>query len=431
MKIELNLLPATLKVISSKKPTTLFIGGRGSSKSFSGTLKIVFWGIEEPGIIIGAFSPTHSQTASIIVPNIIQHCEKLNIEYCYNKVPKFLKSRFQKHDNILSMNIAGSEYATQIICGQAETYDYQRGKEFDALYCDEIRDYRDEAIQVFIGCLRGNRGKSGRVFPKLYTTTPNGFDYIYKEYIEKAREDVEIVRSASQDNIFLPQSFFDDLKNNYSEKFYKQEVLGEILNFAVGQVITSFDPEKHIKKESIEGDMFLGCDFNLLPMSWTYGKFTKNRIHTYGEIVLNDVTRTNEAFEIFVNRFPEVKNKTLYLYGDASGRARTTKSNKTDYDIIIEEARKYNIRIVNKSLVSNPSHVDRINIYNNVLEKGLMTFDPSCKNLFQDFYNTVWKEGTREIWKSHYDCHALDSNSYFIWQEFRPNQGTVIQRASW
>lgn len=419
--VDLNLLPATIKILNATKPTTVFIGGRGSSKSFSGTLKIIFWLIKEPGLIVGAFSPTHSQTASIIVPNIIAHCERIGLEYCYNKQPKFLKSRFQKHDNILSINIPGSEYASQIILGQAETYDYQRGKEFDFLYCDEIRDFRDEAIQVFLGCLRGNRGDPNRLFPKLYTTTPNGFDYIYKEYIEKARDDVEVIRSASQDNIFLPQSFFDDLKQNYSEKFYRQEVLGEILNFSTGQVIVSFSTEKHIKKQEIEGDIFLACDFNLLPMSWNYGKFTKHKIHTYGEIVLPDVTRTNEAFEIFVSRFPEVKGKTLFVYGDASGRARSTKSNQTDYDIIIEEARKYNIRIVNKSLLKNPSHPDRINTYNKCLESGIMTFDPSCKHLFEDFYNTVWKEGTREIHKSKWDCHSLDANSYMVWEEFRPN----------
>jgi hypothetical protein len=376
------------------------------------------WLINEPGLIVGAFSPTHSQTASVILPNIISHCERIGIEYCYNKQPKFLKSRFQKHDNILSINLPGSEYASQVILGQAETYDYQRGKEMDFLYCDEIRDFRDEAISVFLGCCRGNRGKKDRVFPKLYTTTPNGFDYIYKEYIEKPRDDVEIIRSASQDNIFLPQSFFEDLKNNYSEKFYQQEVLGEIINFTVGQVITSFDASKHITTEGIEGEYFLACDFNLLPMSWNYGKFNKNHAHTYGEIVSPDVTRTNEQFETFVNRFPEVKGKRLYVYGDASGRARTTKSNKTDYDLIKEEAKKYNIQIIDKSLTKNPSHIDRLNCYNNALEKLKITFDPSCKKLFEDFYNTVWKEGTREIWKSRYDGHGLDANGYFIWSEF-------------
>jgi hypothetical protein len=420
-----DILPATSKVLKSSKPTTIFIGGRGSSKSFSGTLKIIHWLIQEPGLIVGAFSPTHSQTASVILPNLINHCERFGIEFCYNKQPKFLKSRFQKHDNILSLNIPGSEFASQIILGQADTYDYQRGKEFDFLYCDEIRDFNSEAILVFLGCLRGNRGKHDRIFPKLYTTTPNGFDYIYKEYIEKNRDDVEVIRSASQDNIFLPQSFFDDLRANYSQKFYQQEVLGEIINFTVGQVITSFDPSVHVTKQSIEGEYFLACDFNLLPMSWTYGKFNRNHAHVIGEIVSNDITRTNEQFNTFVQRFPEIKNKRLYLYGDASGRARSTKSNKTDYDLIREEAAKHHITIIDKSLRDNPSHVDRVNTYNNVLERKILTFDPGCLKLFDDFYKTVWKEGTRQIWKDKHDCHVFDSCSYFIWSEFGKPSGGI------
>lgn len=417
--VDLKLLPATIKVLQSTKPITLFIGGRGASKSVSGAIWVIMQLIKYPGSVFGCFSPSHSQTASVMLPNVTNWLEKIGIEWVFNKQPKFLKSRFQKHDNILSINLPGSEYASQCFFGTAETYDYARGREFKGIWVDEIRDCREEAILVFLGCCRGF---GDGVYPKLYTTTPNGFDYIYKEYIEKSRDDVEIIRSASQDNIFLPQSFFDDLKANYSEKFYKQEVLGEIINFSVGQVITSFKPEKHITTEKLEGDIFLGCDFNLLPMSWVYGKFTKHRVHTYGELHLPDVTRTNEAFELFVSRFPEVKNRTLYLYGDASGRSRTTKSNQSDYDIIITEARKYNIKVINKALTSNPSHTDRINTYNNALEKGIITFDPSCKHLFEDFYNTVWKEGTREIWKSKWDCHQLDSSSYMIWEEFRPGQ---------
>lgn len=415
--MNLDILPATQKVLESTKPTTLFLGGRGSSKTVSGALWTISKLIKRPGVVFGCFSPTHAQTSSVMLPNLTLWLDKMGIQWTFNKQPKFLKSRFQKHDNILSINLGGSQWASQCFLGTAETYDYARGREFFGLWIDEIRDCREEAIKVFLGCLRGF---GDGVYPKLYTTTPNGFDYIYKEYIETKRDDVELITSASQDNIFLPQTFFDELKNNYSDNFYRQEVLGEIINFTVGQVVTSFDHQKHITKEGIEGEYFLSCDFNLLPMCWTYGKFNKNHIHTYGEIVMPDVSRTNEAFTKFICDFPEVKGKKLYIYGDASGKARTTKSNKTDYELIIEEAKKYGIRIVDKSLTKNPSHMDRINTYNNLLEKNCLTFDPSCEKLFEDFYNTVWKPGTREIWKSKWDPHTLDSSSYMIWSEYKP-----------
>ena len=418
MKINLDVLPATLKVLKSTKPTTLFLGGRGASKTVSGALWTIMHLINKPGVVFGCFSPTHAQTSSVMLPNLTLWLDKMGIEWIFNKQPKFLKSRFQKHDNILSVKISGSEWASQCFLGTAETYDYARGREFKGLWIDEIRDCRPEAIKVFLGCLRGF---GDGIYPKLYTSTPNGFDYIYKEYIESGRNDVELITSASQDNTFLPQSFFDELKANYSENFYRQEVLGEIINFTVGQVITAFNPDKHITTTGIEGEYFLSCDFNLLPMSWTYGKYNKNRVHTYGEIVLPDVSRTNEAFELFIKRFPEVKGKHLYIYGDASGKARTTKSNKTDYELIKQEASKHNIRIIDKSLSKNPSHINRINTYNNMLEKGILTFDPSCKKLFEDFYNAVWKEGTREIWKSKWDPHSLDASSYMVWSEFKPN----------
>lgn len=417
MEINFKLLPATIKVIKSPKPTTLFIGGRGSAKSFTGGLWLVLNALKEPGYVWGACAPTHSQSSAVVLPNITRHLDSLGLPWVYNKTPPWLRSRFSRHDGILSVKTPRSEYSSQIFIGSAEKFDFWRGREFAGLWADEIRDFREDAIKVILACLRGF-GDKNRIFPKLFTTTPNGFDSIYKEYIEPNRPDVEIIRSASNENIFLPKSFFEELKANYSEKFYRQEVLGEILNFTVGQVVTSFDRNINVTSEPLEGDYFLSCDFNLCPMSWVYGRYTKNRAHFSGELVSRDVARTSTSFHEFVSKFPEVKGKRLYVYGDSSGRARTTKSHKTDYELIREAALDYSITVVDRSLTKNPSHADRINVFNSSLEKGILTFDPACEQLFTDFYNAVWKEGTREINKSKYDPHSFDAASYFVYKEF-------------
>jgi hypothetical protein len=379
--------------------------------------------LKKPGIVFGCFAPTHSQSTSVILPNLIQHLDRMGFEWIFNKHPPFLVSHFQKHENILSINLPGSEFASQIYLGTAESYDNARGREFAGLYCDEVRDFNPEALNVLIGCLRGF-GKG--VYRKCYTTTPNGFDHIYNEYIAKDRDDIEVIRSCSQDNVFLPQSFFDELKNNYSEKFYQQEVLGQIVNFTIGQCVSSFDNKKHINdSEEVPGEMWLGCDFNLIPMSWTYGTYNRNKVRVAGEIILRDVSRTTDAIAKYISLHSNIKGKRIYIYGDASGNARSTKSNKTDYDIIVEGLKAAGAIPVLRSLKQNPSHVDRINLINKVLEDNRVVFSSGCKQLFQDFSNTVWKPGTKEIWKSQYDCHALDSWSYFMWEEYRP--GSRIQ----
>lgn len=421
INIDLKLLPATIRVLESKKPTILFIGGRGSSKSYSGSLWTIFQLIATPGVVFGCFSPTHSQTSAVMLPNLINHLDKLGIQWSFNKKPEFLKSRFIKHDNILSVNIGGSEYASQIFLGTADSFDFARGREFAGLWLDEVRDISQEARMVFLGCLRGF---GERTYPKLLTTTPNGYDDLYTEYIAKERQDVEIIRSASQDNIFLPESFFEELKNNYSEKFYAQEVLGQIINFAVGQVIYAFK-NSHISDEEVPGENWLGCDFNLLPMSWGYGTYNRNKMRIDGEIVIRDTCRTQDAIDIYIRKNSHLKGKRVIVVGDASGSAGTTKSYQSDYDIIEKGLKASGIVPIMRPLRSNPSHTDRANLFNKLLEDNRIVVGSEIKQLIEDFHKLTWKEGTKQFHKAEYDAHLFDAVSYFAYSEFR-SSGKVM-----
>jgi phage terminase large subunit len=424
--VDLKLLPSTIKVIKATKPTILFIGGRGSSKSYSGSLWTILQLVKNPGVVFGCFSPSHSQTSGVMLPNLINHLDNIGIKWTFNKKPDFLKSRFQKHDNILSMNIPGSEYASQIFLGTADSYDFARGREFFGLWLDEVRDISQEARMVFLGCLRGF---GERIYPKLLTTTPNGYDDLYNEYIAKKRDDVEIINSASQDNIFLPKSFFEELKNNYSEKFYAQEVLGQIINFTIGQVVYAFK-NSHISDEDVPGDNWLGCDFNLLPMSWCYGTYNRNKMKVIDEIIIRDTCRTQDAIDIYTRKNSHLKGKKIIVVGDSSGNAGTTKSYQSDYDIIEKGLREAGMIPVMKPLRSNPSHVDRANLFNKMLEDNKIIFSGKIKQLIEDFHKLTWKEGTKSFNKAEYDAHAFDACSYFAYSEFRPQQTITMGKMS-
>lgn len=418
-EITLKLLPATLSVLRATKPTILFIGGRGSSKSYSGSLWTLMQLIKSPGIVFGCFSPTHSQTSAVMLPNLTQHLDRMGISWVFNKKPEFLKSRFLKHDNILSINIPGNEYASQIFLGTAESYDFARGREFAGLWLDEVRDISQEARMVFLGCLRGF---GERIYPKLLTTTPNGYDDLYNEYIAKQRNDVDIIRSASQDNIFLPSSFFEELKNNYSEKFYAQEVLGQIINFTIGQVVYAFK-NSHISDEEVPGENWLGCDFNLLPMSWGYGTYNRNKMKIEGEIVIKDTCRTQDAIDIYTRKNSHLKGKRIIVVGDASGNAGTTKSYQSDYQIIEKGLKDAGMIPVMRPLRSNPSHTDRANLFNKLLEDNKIVISSNIKQLIEDFHKLTWKEGSKQFNKAEYDAHLFDAVSYFAYSEFRDGQG--------
>jgi len=229
-----------------------------------------------------------------------------------------------------------------------------------------------------------------------------------------------------------------ELEAQYDSKFAQQELYGEFVIFE-GTVYYTFNRQQNagdlaFKMAQYDADkpLRLCCDFNVDPMAWVICQFhEENKIKTIrviDEIYLKN-SNTIEACDEFKLRYPN-HSAGLYLYGDATGTARHSSSNITNWKIIENELVKYHP--MNCVPLSNPGERDRINSVNGIIcnSQGLrrtLINPQTCKNFIRDLEQVSFKEGSVAIDKTRNFSltHASDAFGYMAEREFSLNRGYI------
>lgn len=314
----------------------------------------------------------------------------------------------------------------------ADAYDRIRNVTLMGAWIDEARECRGFAglWDVILGRLLSTNGKA------FVTSSPNSFDDMHDIFIEQGHEDYGVVRFTTYENTTISKKAIDNLSEKYDKKFADQELLGKIVSFE-GAVYYTFDRRYNagdlafkVAKYDSSKPIALCCDFNIDPMAWVIVQLGKNaqsgleEIYVVDEIYLGN-SNTEYACKEFKNRYPDHRTG-IVLYGDATGRARSTTSNVTNWMIIEEELRHYGI--TKKIRSSNPAERDRVNSVNGMMcnSKGdrRILVNPNCKNVIRDLEQVSYKEGSSQIDKTKDKrlTHVSDAFGYMIEREYSLNK---------
>ena len=317
----------------------------------------------------------------------------------------------------------------------AEDSDKIRNVTLCGFWVDEARECKDFATlwDVLLGRVLSTGGKG------FITTSPNSFDDIHDIFIANRKADYGTVRFSTYENTHLDKLAIDELASKYDEKYMQQELLGQFVIFE-GAVYYTFNRQHNagdlafkLAQYNPYSPLNLCCDFNVDPMAWVISQFGINQqtklkeAYFIDEIYLKN-SNTVEACQEFKNRFPN-HNAGINLYGDATGRARHTDSNITNWKIIETELSRYGIST--HIPTKNPAERDRVNAFNGMIcnSKGQrrVFVNPQCKNLIRDFEQVSYKEGSTQIDKTK-DLrltHPSDAAGYMIEKEFSLNRGLI------
>ncbi|NCC41899.1 MAG: hypothetical protein EOM21_21315 [Gammaproteobacteria bacterium] len=308
----------------------------------------------------------------------------------------------------------------------AENYDKIRNVTLMGFWVDEARECKDFAglWDVLMGRVLSTGGKG------IVTSSPNSYDDMHKIFIEEKKKDYGTIRFSTYANTSIDSSLIDDLASKYDEKFAKQELYGELVVFE-GAVYYTFNRHQNagdlafkLANYNPNQPICLCCDFNVNPLAWVVAQISSvgslKTINVIDEIYLKNAT-TLEGCNEFKTRYPNHK-AGIYLYGDATGKQRSTQSNVSNYQIIENELGRYGI----KNLVprSNPSERDRVNAVNGMIcnSKGFrrVYVNPKCKHLTRDLEQVSYKDGTTSIDKTRSLelTHISDAFGYMVESEF-------------
>jgi len=404
-----------------------YSGPIGSGKSYALVYEALFLSRMNPGLLGLVGAPTYRMLQDSTQRTFFEVLEAEGIGYS-----------FKKQENRLRLANNGSE----IIFRTMENPDRLRGANLAWFALDELTYTREEAWTRILGRLRH---PEARRLCGCAVWTPKGYDWVHQRFVEQPSLEYRLVRATPRENTHLPTDFYDQLKDAYAERFYRQEVLGEYLDVFGGNAFYAFTEEN---VDEVEFDSGLGLcwalDFNVDPMcslicqieeyrrrQWEASVPSRRTLRVLDEIVLSD-SNTQAAVTEFMQRTSALyrgRRIPLTIYGDASGNSRSTKSLRTDYQVI-EEMFKQDGRfaVSMRQNTANPVVRDRVNTVNNMLRSVSgttnMFIHPKCKELLKDLRQVRWRRDaagnpTGDLDKSDPQrTHLSDALSYLAAQEW-------------
>lgn len=234
-------------------------------------------------------------------------------------------------------------------------------------------------------------------------------DPVTKEFVDIQKSNSLVVHVNYTDNRFLDAQQVQDAEDCKTHKpnEYNHIWLGFPKDIADNSVIKNFTDDNIQSINYIDtDDIHLCCDFNKDPMCWILAHKSKEYILFFDELCLEH-TITTRAIKEFIKRYGTHKGRII-LNGDASGNVSNTKSEFSDYALMLNELRSHfklwqvpdpEIRRANVSIMSRRIPAWNERVLTNDGDR-LIIIDPKCKWLIYNCKRLKIKEGTSEMWEA-------------------------------
>jgi hypothetical protein len=236
----------------------------------------------------------------------------------------------------------------------------------------------------------------------------------------------QIVRAKTHDNFYLPSDFISNLYEQFDSRLVKQYVEGDFVNIESDLVYYCFTREKTVLpvKEipAVQsGRVILSFDFNVNPMCAIEIVIEGRKRFQTAEYKISN-SNTRELCELIIEKlmakYDDLSAMSFVLTGDASGNARRSTGESSDYEIIKRSFDKAGITSYLFVRGTNPPVRERVNFVNALMEKGQFFVSEKCEHSIKDRELVSWKKGSEKfiIDKSDREVsHLSDASDYGLW----------------
>ena len=265
--------------------------------------------------------------------------------------------------------------------------------------------------------------------------TVGGITWIYSDIVRRWKqgilENAEIYNASIYDNPHIPREEIEFLESKYPDGSDQRRIRlnGELIGGIGGaRVYSAFQHKLNIREQ---GDIALRrplcwCgDFNVEPMISLVGQRERSLFRVFDEFHLEE-GNISEMCDLFKRNYP-YHMAELWVYGDATGKSRTAQTNRSSYQIILNEMKDYPAPLRMKVPESNPSVPDRINSVNVALRgpgaEINLEIDPTCIELIDDMDQVIGdgRQGIKKTFNKkdpyYKRTHTSDALGYWIFAE--------------
>ena len=390
-------------VMDDRTPIQGFVGGYRSGKSEALTWKALRCAAElypgKHGVIV---SPIAGMNQRNIVPILKRILPTTGLEYDAERLAN-------NYVDYLEIKV-GKVYSRIWLNVSAENYTRLNGMSLAWGGMDEADLCRNAEIGYNAFTELGNRLSESDNAIQFAVSTPEGYAFMYRRFVEEASEFTKIWHVKMTDNFLLPPNYLASRLANIPASKQKAYINGEFANIYTSTVYPDFDRElnhtDYTVKDDPYGALHIGMDFNIDNMAAIVHIIKDNLPYAVDELMaLKDVPAMIRAIK---QKYP---NRQILVYPDASGKNRHVAGVETSHSLL----KAAGLKLVVDG--SNPSVGDRINSMNAMFlnAQGIRRYKVNtrqCPIYTRCLERQAWVNGEPD--KSNDVDHPLDAGGYFI-----------------
>lgn len=414
------------KIRKARKRFVIIWGGASASKSYSMMQHVIIRTFEDPGtwLVIRKYSSDIYESVYEGLKSIIREW-KLTGDFIFWKQPMAIVNK-----------VTGSKI---IFKGMDDPEKLKSIFNIKYIYIEEMNQLEFDDFRELNRRVRGIEGIQiyGLFNPIVIT------HWIKNEIFDKPvlSEACEFIHATYKDALrFLTQEDIANLEmlKDINPNDYKIYALGLWGAIRTGnEFYYNFSYARHVKECAYNPrvPIHISFDQNVVPyITMTIWQIEERHsiyyVNGLEEYCLTNPKNTTEALcWKLIEDYRDRLNSGLYYYGDATGRARDTRANETDYDIVEKVLKAYLHNSSCRVPYQNPLHVKKREFVNKIFSDRFavrMCIDPGCKNLLtdleliqEDAEGKKWKPVKREHGASFETLgHASDTMDYMLMSAF-------------
>lgn len=397
-----DLLPAQREFINDEKHRIVgYIGGFGSGKSHALCAKAITLGLENPGQTLMVCEPSFPMIRTVFIPAMDEALERWGIDYTFRVSPQ--------PEYVLKL----PNGQVKILCQSAENWQRIRGQNIAAALWDEADTSPAETAQK-CGEMLLARMRTGKLNQLAIASTPEGFRYCYRTFVEQDGPDKRLIRVRTKDNPNLPDGFIESLERNYPSQLITAYLEGHFVNMASCSIYPEFDRSlNYTDTQPTELDtIYIGVDLNVGNCVTQHMVRRGDEFHFFSEAVYRDTQQiANGLREMYPLHF---ENGQLVLIPDAASKQRATAAAQ-ESDVGILKKAGHRVEVQQR----NPIIQDRINAVCALIEQRRLKVGNGCKHLIRTLEQHAYDEkGKPEKGGVGMDdlSHAGDAMGYAVYR---------------
>lgn len=361
-----DLLPAQQEFIADESHRIVgYIGGFGSGKSFALAAKAIWLGLSNPGTTAMVAEPSFPMIRTVFIPAMDDALNRWEVDYDFRVSPQ----------PEYTLHLPTGD--VRILCQSAENWQRVRGQNISYVLWDEADTSPVETAQK-AGEMFLARMRVGKVNQLALASTPEGFRYCYRTFVEQDGPDKRLIRVKTKDNPNLPEGFIESLQRNYPAQLINAYLEGHFVNMASCSIYPEFDRSLNYTdaKPGPSDTVFVGIDLNVGNCVTQHFLRKGDEFHFFNEKVYRDTQQIAAGLkEMYPDHF---RRGQLVLIPDAASKQRSTAAaQESDVGILKRAGHRV------EAQQSNPLVQDRINAVNVLIEQRLVKVGNNCKHLIR------------------------------------------------